>query len=122
MKKSTAFLMGAEMFTQSYNRLGNNILNANRELGEKLETISNAEIKSKDRVDISLAEYEKMKSKIRALSYEVDRLTHILKRIEVPLDKEIIPDSIETYWSEDAVNRRHIFNVRFAVNDFDLMK
>ena len=122
MKKSAAFLMGSGMIAQSNKMLGNNILNANRELGEKFEAISNAEIKSKDRVDISLAEYEKMKSEIRSLSYEVDRLTHILKRIDVPLDKEIVPNSIETCWCEDAINRRHIFNVRFAVNDFDLME
>ena len=121
-KRYRVQLFSADMIAQSNRGLGNDIRQSNRELGEKLESISNAEIKSKDRVNISLEEYEKMKTEIRSLSYEVDRLTHILKRIDVPLDKEIVPNSIETYWCEDAMNRRHIFTVRFAVNDSDLMR
>lgn len=121
-KKDRACLLAAtNMLTNSNNRLGNDIVNANRELAEKLESISNAEIKSKDRVDISLEEYENMKAEISSLSCEVYELRNILKRIDVPLDKKIVPDSIKTCWCEDAVNHRHIFNVRFAVNDIDLM-
>lgn len=121
MKKNLAYLMSADMIAQSNAKLGNDILNANRELGKKLEDISNAEIRSKDRVDISLEEYEKMKNEIKSLSSEVYRLSRILERIDVPLDKEIIPDSIRTYWCDDAINFRHKFIVEFAVNDFDLI-
>lgn len=120
MKRNLAYLMGADMIAQSNKILGNDILNANRELGEKLENISKAEIKSRDRVDITLEEYENMKNKIKSLSYEVDRLSRILERIDVPLDKEIIPDSIRTYWCDDALHCRHKFIVEFAVNNFDL--
>ena len=120
MNKKLSYLMSANMIAQSNKILGNDILNANKELGEKLEAISNAEIKSKDRVDISLEEYEKMKREIKSLSSEVYRLSRILERIDVPLDKEIIPDSIRTYWCDDALHCRHKFIVEFAIDDFNL--
>lgn len=120
MKKSVAYLLGADMIAQSNRELGNDIVRSNRELGEKLENISKAEIKSKDRIDISLEEYESMKSQIKSLSYTVDKLSSILERIEVPLDKEIIPDSIRTFWCDDSMNFRRIFRVEFAIDDFDL--
>lgn len=122
MKRNLAYLMGADMIAQSNEKLGNDICKSNRELGEKLEAISNAEIRSKDRVNITLEEYEKMKNEIKSLSSEVYRLSRILERIDVPLDKEIIPDSIRTYWCDDALHCRHKFIVEFAVDDFDLMK
>ena len=120
MKMSIAHLLGADTIAQSNRELGNDIIRSNRELGERLDNISKAEIKSKDRVDISLEEYESMKTKIKSLSYEVDRLSSILEKIEVPLDKEIIPDSIQTCWCDDIRNNRHIFRVEFAIDNFDL--
>lgn len=117
---SIAHLLGADTIAQSNRELGNDFLRSNRELGEKFENIFKAEIKSKDRVDISLEEYENMKNQIGSLSYEVDRLSNILKRIEVPLDKEIIPDSIQTCWCTDIRNNRHIFRIEFAIDDFNL--
>lgn len=120
MTKKTAYLMGANMIAESNRQLGSSIRQSNRELGEKLENISKAEIKSKNRVDISLEEYENMKNKIKSLSYEVDRLTKILTRIDVPLDKDIIPDSIKTCWCEDYWNNRVKFIIEFAVDNFDL--
>ena len=120
MKMSIAHLLGADTIAQSNRELGNDILRSNRELGERLDNISKAEIKSKDRVDISLEEYENMKNQIGSLSYEVNRLSNILKRIEVPLDKEIIPDSIQTCWCNDIRSNRHIFRVEFAIDHFDL--
>lgn len=120
MKKGLAYLLGMDTIAQSNRELGNDIIRSNRELGEKLKSISNAEIKSKDRVDISLEEYENMKNQIKSLSHEVDRLSSILERIEAPLDKAIIPDSIRTCWCNDIMNCRHIFRVEFAIDNFDL--
>lgn len=122
MKRNIAHLIGADMIAQSNRELGNDILRSNREFGEKLKSISDAEIKSKDRVDISLEEYEYMKNTIKSLSYEVDRLSNILNRIEAPLDKEIIPDSVQTYWCDDAIRFRRIFRVEFAIDNFDLKR
>lgn len=120
MKRNLAYFMGADMIAQSNKRLGEDILQSNRELGETLESISKAEIKSKDRVNITLEEYEKMKNEIKSLSSEVYRLSRILERIDVPLDKEIIPNSIRTFWCDDAINNRAKFIIEFAVDNFDL--
>lgn len=117
MKMSIAHLLGADTLAQSNRELGNDILRSNRELGEKLDNISKAEIKSKDRVDISLEEYENMKNQINSLSYEVDRLSSILKRIEVPLDEKIIPDSIVTYWCDNHSAFKRKFIVEFEIDE-----
>lgn len=120
MRSSTAYLMGANMIAESNRELGRDICRSNRELGCTLKDISDAEIESKDRVNITLKEYENMKDKISSLSYQVDRLCEILQRMEVPLDKNIIPDSIRTCWCDDYRNYRRIFRVEFAIDEFDL--
>lgn len=120
MKMSIAHLLGADMVAQSNRELGNNILRSNRELGEKLKSISDAEIKSKDRVDISLEEYESMKNQIESLSYKVDKLSSILERIEVPLDKEIVPNSIRSYWCDDIFDFKRKFRIEFDIDHWNL--
>ena len=116
MKRSLAYLMSADMIAQSNRELGNNILRSNREFGEKLKSIYDAEIESRDRVDISRKEYEYMKDKIKSLSYEVERLSDILGRIEVPIDEKIIPDSIVTYWCDNHADFKRKFRVEFEVD------
>ena len=122
MNKKQAYLMGANMVAQSNRDLGNLITESNREYARKLKEISDAEIKSKDRVDITLEEYETMKKQIEWLEYEVHRLQNIMKKIEIPYDLDIIPDSIETTYCDDYLNFRKIFNIRFAVDDFEIKK
>lgn len=117
---SIASLLGTDMIAKSNRQLGDDILRSNRELGEKLKSISDAEIKSKDRVDITLEEYENMKNKIKSLSYEVERLSDILGRIEVPLDKEIVPDSIRSYWCDDIRDFKRRFRVEFDIEHWNL--
>lgn len=119
MKKVVANLIAANKIADSNKVLGNNIINSNRELGERLQKISNAEIKSKDRVDISLEEYESMKNKIKTLSYEVDRLNAILGKIKMPLNTEIIPDSIRTYWHDSLNPFRQKCRIEFEVNGIE---
>lgn len=116
MKKCIARLMGADMIAQSNRELGVDILRSNRELGETLKSISDAEIKSRDRVNITLEEYEHMKDKIKSLSYEVERLSDILGRIEAPLDEKIIPDSIVTYWCDNHKDFKRKFRIEFDVD------
>lgn len=116
MKRSLAYLMSADMIAQSNRELGNNIIRSNRELGEKLKSISDAEIESRDRVNISLKEYKDMQNKIRLLSHEVDRLTNILNKIEIPLDEDIIIDSIEVFQSDNRKDFKRIFDIRFETD------
>ena len=122
MNKNQAYLMGANMVAQSNRDLGNLIAESNREYTRKLKEISDAEIKSKDRVNITLEEYETMKKHIEWLEYEVRRLQSIFEKIEIPYDLDIIPDSIETTYCDDHLNFRKIFNIRFAVDDFEIKK
>lgn len=122
MNKKQAYLMGANMVAQSNRDLGNIIAKSNKEYAEKLKEISDAEIKSKNRVNITLEEYEAMKKQIEWLEYEVHRLQNIMKKIEIPYDLDIIPDSIETTYCDDHCNFRKIFNVRFAYNDWEVKK
>ena len=117
---SIASLLGADMIAKSNRQLGDDILRSNRELGRTLQSISDAEIKSKDRVNITLEEYESMKDKISSLSYEVKRLSNILERIEAPLDKEIIPNSIVTYWQDNAFDFKRKFIVEFEIEHWNL--
>ena len=111
-------MIAADMIAKSNQELGSNILYANRQLGDTLKSISDTEIKSKNRVDITLEEYENMKNEIKRLSYNVDVLSNILNQIKIPLDKidEIIPDSIKTYWCDNPCD----FNKRRFVVEFDI--
>lgn len=100
--------------------LSESIAKVSHDFGRKLESISEEEIKARDRVDIALEEYENMKLKIRSLESEVRYLCSILEKIEAPIDKKIIPDSIRTYYSDDYENFRRVFKVEFAIDGMEL--
>lgn len=117
---SIARLLGSDMIARSNRELGQCIVDANNKLSRTLKNISDAEIKSKNRVDITLEEYENMRDKITSLSYEVKRLSNILGRIDVPLDKEIIPDSIRSYWHDDICDFKRRFTIEFEISCWDL--
>lgn len=120
MNRNQAYLIGADMIVRSNRDLGNVIARSNREYAQKLEEISKAEIKSKDRVDITLEQYEAMKDEIESLTYEVERLRNILVRIDIPIHLNIIPDSIETSYCKDHLNYKRIFDIRFAVDEGEM--
>nr|DAV24917.1 MAG TPA: hypothetical protein [Bacteriophage sp.] len=122
MNTKQAFLMGATAIVESTRDLGRHISNSNRELGEKLESISKAEIASRDRVDISLKEYESMKRQIESLTWERDRLRSVLENIKAPLDKNIIPGSINTYYYDDPMNCKRIYRVEFEIDDMEMRR
>lgn len=117
MTKKQAILYAADMVARSNASLEESLVRSNREYGEKLESISKAEIKSKDRVNISLEEYEYMKHRIESLDSEVHNLRSVLNKINIPLDKKIIPDTIRTYYCRDPLHFRHTFRVEFAIDE-----
>ena len=108
------------IFSPSIEDLSRSIDITYRQLGEKLETISEEEIRARNRVNITLNEYETMKRKIASLESEVDYLRSILEKIEAPLDKNIIPDSIRTYYSDCLWDCKRVFRVEFAIEDWEL--
>ena len=113
-------LLGTDAIARSNERLGEDIIRANNKLNNTLKNISNDDIKARNRVNITLEEYENMKERIRSLSSEVDRLKEILERIEVPLDKPIIPNSIRSYWCDNPSSFNRKFMVEFEINHLDL--
>lgn len=121
MNKAMAYLMGADAIAKSNDNLAETIRFSNRELGEKLESISQAEIKSKDRVDITLEEYENMKRTIEKLTFDNRCMRDVLDRIEVPIHRKIIPDSIRNYCTEDRRNFRYIYTIEFAIDEWDML-
>lgn len=122
MNKALTYLMGADAIAESNNNLAETIRFSNRELGEKLESISQAEIKSKDRVDITLEEYERMKRTIEKLTFDNKCMRAVLDRIEVPIHRKIIPDSIRNYCTKDLAHHRYIYTIEFAIDEWDMDK
>ena len=107
-------------FSPSSEEVARSIAVAYRDLGEKLKMISEEEIRARNRVNLSVNEYEHMKHRIASLESEVDYLRSILEKIEAPLDKNIIPDSIRTYYSDGLWDCKRVFRVEFAIENWEL--
>lgn len=89
-----------------------------REHGRKLESISKAEIKSKDRVDIPLSEYNEMRETIRKQESELRSLYCTFRQLGIPKEvvDGIVPDSIKVYTNEDLKDFIRHYMIKF---DFD---
>lgn len=83
---------------------------------ESREKIAEKEIKARDRVDISLEEYENMKKEISELRSSNQFYETVFDRIEIPWDKQIVPDSIHTEWCDHPMDFRRTFKVTFDVS------
>lgn len=85
----------------------------------KLESISEAEIKSKDRVDISLEEYERLKDEVKQLSERERTLMSVIERLKIPADvlPYILPDSVRIYtcFYMDYMNELQRYRIEFSV-------
>ena len=90
---------------------------AARILGDKFMTISEAEIESKDRVDISLKEYERLKLENAKLKYEKRSMESIIKRLGIPVDliDRIIPSSVDFVYCDDIKDFKKHCVIRFEV-------
>lgn len=60
-----------------------------------------------------------MKRKIASLESEVECLRSILEKIEVPLDKGIIPGSIRTYYSDGLWDGKRVFRIEFSIDEME---
>lgn len=89
-----------------------------KDFSESKENISEAEIKSKDRVDISLSEYNEMKETIRKQESELRSLYCIFRQLGIPKEvvDGIVPDSIHVYTNEDLKDFITHYMIKF---DFD---
>lgn len=106
-------------FIQQADTEGNRaIARSIREHGKTLESISQNEIKSKDRVDIPLSEYLEMKETIRKQDNRLRELYCTVKRLGIPLEviDGIVPDSIQVYRDEDLRDFITHYMIKFDVD------
>lgn len=91
-------------------------------LGNKLESISQAEIKSKDRVDITLAEYERLKENTRRYEERCRKMGAMIMKLGIPYKVvELIEnDSIEVVASEDPMRFKTHYTIRFTADHYGM--
>lgn len=98
---------------------------SNRELGKKLESISNAEIQSKDRVDIPLKEYLQMRERIEKLEAKYAHMGKLVSQLGIPVEviDDIKRDTIKVTHCDDVRDFTRTYRIEFDVDASpDLMK
>lgn len=101
------------------------VARSNEKLGEKLETISKNEIKSKDRVDIPLSEYLQMREKIEKLERKNSQRDKLIIQLGIPAEviDAINPDTINVTYMDDIKDFVRHYRVAFDVDASpDIMK
>lgn len=87
----------------------------------ELKTLS----ESRDRVDISLKEYEELKRVNKDLLDRLNQAERILGMLDIPADmiQHIDPDSVKTYFAEafsqNIFVRKRRFRIEFDVEEYD---
>lgn len=84
---------------------------ATKKFGEKLESISKNEIKSKDRVDITLEEYLTMRKRIETLESKYSRISNLIVQLGIPAE---VIDNIRL----DTVNVTHCDDIQDFVRHY----
>jgi phenylalanyl-tRNA synthetase beta subunit len=91
---------------------------SNKELGETLKSISKEEIKSKDRVDITVDEYLKLLNQIQILEQQTNHMSNLLNRLGFPVEEinHIVPDSINVLHNVDPFDFTTKYQINFTVD------
>ena len=106
-------------FMQIPNTEGNKAIARSIENHSKtLKSISESEIKSKDRVDITLSEYLEMKDTIRKQDDKLRSLYCTVKRLGIPIEviDGIVSDTIQVYRDEDIKDFITHYMIKFDVD------
>ena len=78
------------------------------------ENIAEKEIKARDRVNISLDEYERMKNEISSLRWEVNQMRNKMELFKEVIDLNIIPDTfVDLYDDYDPMKSKCIIKFEF---------
>lgn len=93
--------------------------NAIKEFSKTQTTNSQAEIKSKDRVDIPLSEYLEMCEKIARQDRKLKELYCVIKSMGIPYEviDSIVPDSIEVYRNYDLKDFVTHYMIKFDADE-----
>lgn len=87
-----------------------------------MRNIFESEEKNKNRVDISLSEYEELKNKAENISFalqnKIDYLTRIIERLGIPIEMSDIvnTDSIRTIYDDDVLTNKRRYRIEFTVD------
>ena len=93
-----------------------------REHDERTRNMIKSEIKSRNRVDISLDEYEKMKDEADEISFclqnKIDYLVKIIEKFGIPIEiSDIVnTDSIITFCDDDVLTGKRKYRIEFTVD------
>ena len=95
------------------------VARAAKEHDKTLKTISEAEIKSKDRVDISLEEYARMQEEIKTLSRDSKNMAYLLAQIGIPVEviNRIDRNSVHVEHCADIRDFKTHYRVSFSADD-----
>lgn len=98
------------------------VTKALREHDETLKGISEAEIKSKDRVDISMEEYELLKKENAELRDRCMQAECILREMHIDpkVVERIIPDTVHRWESTSLRDFSTHIIIEFDVSDYDI--
>lgn len=85
--------------------------------GEKLQSISQADIKAKDRVDISLEEYLRLTKGLESTRRDLRHARYLLGEIGIPVDiiSAIRHDTIKVEQAEDVRDFVRHYRITFSV-------
>ena len=88
-----------------------------KEITKKQMELKREDFETRDRVDISLKEYEKMKDRIRELESKKDAYEKILSKFNFPIDAQVVPGSVKTSYKEspmsDPMNNAFMCRISF---------
>lgn len=100
----------------------NIVAKASREHDKTIKGISEAEIKSKDRVDISLEEYELLKRENRELRERCLKAEMVLQKMHIhyKMINRINPDTVQKYECKNLRDFTTRVRIEFDIDDYDI--
>jgi hypothetical protein len=96
--------------------LGRDIRRSAREHDNALKEISRKEIEARNRVDITLHEYESMKAEIARLRSKVGFYESVFNEIRIPWHRKIIPGSIRVERCENYTKPTEMYHIFFEID------
>lgn len=86
-------------------RYSRDLATSNKRLADVIKGSSMADIKARDRVDISLEHYEELKKEIEIYKARTSYAEEIIRKLGIPVNliEKIDPDSIEMFTTEDRM-------------------
>ena len=88
-------------------------------LGGDLHSISQAEIEARDRVNITLKEYEQLKDDVAKYERRLSDIGRLIIRLGIPAEaiERIDLDSVRVMATVDACNLKKRCRIEFDIND-----